>query len=372
MVHTREQQALLQLVREVSRRQIAPRAQHHQDAGSFPAELFALLAELDLLGLPFATDDGGGGQPLTLVCQVLSELSRAFLAVGLGASVHLLATRLVAEHAAPEVRREVLPRLVAGEWLATCQLAEPDDAPGAVPTPAARDGDSYVLNGPTPPVSHAGQADCYVLFCSAARADASTALLVPADTPGLSTPKPDDGSRTATLWCRELRVPVSHRLGDDGDGRAIALDALDVGRIGVAACAVGLARAALHAAISGVRSHRALGGTPVAIERYALRVADLTAATEAADALCQRAASAADAGDPVTALSSMAGVVATRTAVDVATAAAEICDDAGNPSEYPVRRYRRDAQALDGVDGDVGWQRRLLARDIIGGPDDER
>jgi alkylation response protein AidB-like acyl-CoA dehydrogenase len=374
-VKTQEQQALLHLVREVSRRQIAPRAEHHETAGTFPAELFALLAELDLLGLPFATEDGGGGQPATVVCQVLAELSRSFLAVGLGASVHLLATGVVAEHAGAELRADVLSRLISGEWLAAYSLSEPESGSdaAALTTRAQRDGDTYIVNGTKAWVTHAGHADCYVMFCrtGAHRTRGITALLVPADAPGLEFPPSERklglrASPTGQIVCRDVRVPLSYRLGNEGDGFAIALAALDAGRLGIAACAIGLARAALNAAIAYARTRRQFGQPIGAFQGIAFTVADMACAVEAADALCQRAAAARDAGQVVTTLAAMAKLMATDTAMKVTERAVQVHGGVGYTTAYPVERYLREAKVLQLVEGTNEIQRLVISRNVMG------
>lgn len=380
MVRTQEHQALMHLVREVSRRQIAPRAHHHESGGTFPVEVFALLAELDLLGLPFSTDDGGGGQPTTVVCQVLAELSRAFLAVGVGVSVHLLATGVVAAHATEDVRGDVLPRLIAGEWLAAYSLSEPDSGSdaAALSTRAERDGDTYVINGTKAWVTHAGQADCYVVFCRTGshRTRGITALLVPADAPGLEVPPPERklglrASPTGQLVCRDLRVPVSYRLGDEGDGFGIAMEALDAGRLGIAACAIGLSRAAMHAAIEYARSRRQFGRPIGTFQGVGFAIADMAAAIEAADALCQRAAAANDRGDAATTLAAMAKVVATDTAMQVTNSALQVHGGVGYTTAYPVERYLREAKVLQLVEGTNQIQRLVISRNVMGELDDE-
>lgn len=352
--------AVVQLVREVSRRQIAPRAAHHEHARTFPAELFALLAELDLLGLPFDPADGGGGHPTTVVSQILTELSRASLAVGLGTAVHLLATGVVSDHAGPALRDEVLPRLVAGEWLASCPL-DLDDT-GASGPRSRWHGDGWVVNGSIAGVTHAGDADCYVLFCAVDHIDSEdvAALLVPGDAAGL------ERSGDGVLTCHDLLVPDSALLGAVGDGRDIAAGVVELGRIGVAACAVGLARAAMHLSLSAVRT----SGAP---RETVTRIADLAVAVEAAEALCQRAAAELDAGRPIERLAAMAELLATGTAHDTAVHARDVVDDIAEVSNDVAERYLREATALERIGGSRQQRRVTIARELIGNPvDDER
>jgi alkylation response protein AidB-like acyl-CoA dehydrogenase len=366
---TNQQRALLQLVREVSRRQIAPRSRRHVPGDAVPAEVFALLAELDLLGLPFSSDDGGLGQPTTVVCQVLTELSQAFLAVGLGTWVHLLATRIVADHAAAPLRRSVLPQLIAGEWLAAHVL--PVASSAAIPAPSIRlhrERDHYVLNGALHDIAHAGQADWYVVLgrLSDRPGDGGTMVLLAGDSAGLDGAVAGSGPMTHSvpgpLTCRDVRVPIDHRLGAEGQGGSIAAEAIAVAHVGVAACAVGLARAALQASVAAVRSVDARGGALAAL-------ADLAAAVEAADALCERAAVAEDAGRSAAALGAMARIFATGTAVAVTERAVDVGHVGGTAVSRDVERYRAEAAALHRTDGAA---RRALVGEVVGDLDDGR
>lgn len=348
----------MQLVREVSRRQIAPRAAHHEHARTFPAELFALLAELDLLGLPFDPADGGGGHPATIVSQVLTELSGASLAVGLGTAVHLLATSVVADHAGDGLREEVLPRLVAGEWLASCPLLV--DGRTGSGTRTRRHGDGWIVDGTVAGLTHAGDADCYVLFCAVdgGRKVDVAALLIPGDAAGLECPE------EGRLTCRDVRVPDSARLGEVGDGRDIAADLVELGRMRVAACAVGLAQAALRLTVSAVRA----AGAP---REVVTRIADLAVAVEAAEALCQRVAADADGGAPVELLARMAELLATGTAHDAAEHAVAVVDGVGEVPDEVAERYLREARALERISGPRQQRRLTVARELLGTPLDE-
>jgi alkylation response protein AidB-like acyl-CoA dehydrogenase len=372
---SRQQRALLQLVREVSRRQIAPRAQRHVAGGAFPAEIFALLAELDVLGLPFAIDDGGMGQPTTIVRQVLTELSEAFLAVGMGTCVHLVATGIVADHAHGALREEVLPQLITGEWLAAHGLPVIPDSAGP-PLRIVRDGDGYVVDGAVTGVTCAGQADCYLVLgrMSDESSDAGTMLLVTAGSDGLEA-SVDAAAMghpvsVGTLRCREVFVPSDHRLGGERQAASIVDKLLDDVHLGVAACAVGLARAALRAAIACVRVH---AGSAADARDLGSTIGESAAAVEAADALCERAAAACDDGRPVPGLTAMARIVACDTASTVTERAATVHRGTVCAAGATLSRYRREAAALRLIDGGDDVARLVVGREMVGDVnDDER
>ena len=368
-----EQQALLELVASFAAEQVAPRAAPDERAARFPRDMFDQLGRLDLTGLPFAESDGGGGQPYGVYLRVVEELSRAFLAVGLGLSVHTLATWVVAEHATAEVRAEVLPRLLAGEWLGAYSLSEPgsgSDA-AALRTRARRDGDDYVIDGTKAWVTHAGVADVYVLMCRTGGPGPRgvSALLVPADTPGLevSTPEKKMGmaaSPTAQLRFEGARVPARNLLGAEGDGFGIAMQALDGGRLGIAACAVGLAQAALDQAVAYAVEREQFGRPIVEFQGVGFLLADMATGVEAARALYQEAAARRDAGEPYHRQAAMAKLFASDTAMAVATDAVQVHGGYGYVTDYPVERYLREAKVLQIVEGTNQIQRVVISRDL--------
>jgi alkylation response protein AidB-like acyl-CoA dehydrogenase len=259
---TDEQRALLDVVRAFADERLAPRAGSDEQAGTFPRDLYDQLGAMDLAGLPFAEADGGGGQPHGVYLRVLEELGRAHVVVGLALSVHTLVASAVTAHAERELRERVAPRLTSGEWLTAYCLSEPhsgSDA-AALATKAVRDGDHYVLTGTKAWVSHAGEADAYLVFARTApdKTGGISAFLVERDTPGLEFAPAEHkmgmrASPTAQVLLDEVRVAAGQRVGAEGEGFPIALRALDGGRLGIAALAVGLAQAALDHATAYAR-----------------------------------------------------------------------------------------------------------------------
>jgi alkylation response protein AidB-like acyl-CoA dehydrogenase len=330
---------------------------------------------MDLMGLPFASELGGSGLPYSVYLRVVEELSKAFLAVGLGLSVHTLATWAVATYASDELRAQVVPRMTAGGWLGAYSLSEPgsgSDASGLV-TRARREGDSYVVNGTKAWVTHAGQADVYVLLCRTGehRTRGISALLVPGDADGLVFPPLEKkmgmaSSPTGQLVFHEVRVPAGNLLGREGDGFAIAMAALDGGRLGIAACAVGLAQAALDHALGYARQREQFGRPIGQFQGLGFLLADLATAVEAARALYLEAADRRDRGERFSALASMAKLFASDTAMRVTTDAVQVFGGYGYVSDYPVERLMREAKVLQIVEGTNQIQRLVIARELLG------
>lgn len=371
-----EQRELLELVRAFAVNKVAPRASVDEEAARFPGELFRQLGGMDLMGLPFDPEFGGSGQPFGVYLRVVEELSRAFLAVGLGLSVHTLATWAVATYASDEVRKEWLPRMVSGELLGAYSLSEPgsgSDAAG-LSTRAVRDGDTYVVNGTKAWVTHGGEAGFYVLMCRTGeeKTRGISALLVPGDTPGLSF-APEErkmgmrSSPTRQLIFEDARVPARNLLAEEGKGFAIAMSALDGGRLGISACAVGLAQAALDQSLS-YGSEREQFGQPITdFQGIGFLLADMATGIEASRALYLEAADRRDLGLPYSRMAAMSKLFATDTAMKVAIDAVQIHGGYGYVSDYPVERYLREAKVLQIVEGTNQIQRVVISRDLLRG-----
>lgn len=372
-----EQRELLATVRAFAQAEVAPRAAAAERAGRYPRELFESLGTMDLMGLAVAERHGGSAQPSAVTLRVVEELARAFLTVGLGLSVHNLATWAVETYAEPDVAAEVVPRLAAGEWLGAYCLSEPgsgSDA-AALRTRARRDGGDYVIDGVKAWVTGAGEAGCYVVLCRTGGAGAGgiSALLVPAATPGISLGPLErkmglSASPTRQVRFDGARVPARHLLGQEGGGFGIALRALEGGRLGIAACAVGLAQAAQDAAVAYAREREQFGRPIGEFQGVAFTLADMAAGTAAARALTYDAADRRDHGEDHGALASMAKLVATDHAMRVTTDAVQVFGGNGYTSDYPAERWFREAKVLQIVEGTNQIQRLVVSRELLRGP----
>ncbi|MER6099795.1 acyl-CoA dehydrogenase family protein [Streptomyces sp. NPDC001728] len=381
---TDEARELLSLTRDMARREIAPRAAEEEAAGIYPRELFALLSRSGLLGLPYDPQYGGGGQPYEVYLQVLEELAAARLTVGLGVSVHSLSCHALARYGTEEQRAAHLPAMLGGGLLGAYCLSEPSagsDA-AALRTRAVREtadgadtggGGDWVIDGTKAWITHGGIADfCTVLARTGGPgARGITAFLVPGDAPGLTAAPPErkmgmKGSPTAQLHFDGVRVSDARRLGAEGQGFAIALDALDSGRLGIAACAVGLAQAALDVAVSYARERRQFGRPIADFQGLRFLLADMATRIEAGRALYLEAARLRDEGRAFGRCAAMAKLFCTDAAMQVTTDAVQVLGGYGYTADFPVERYLREAKMLQIVEGTNQIQRVVIARHLVG------
>src|SRR3954452_24774508 len=237
---TDEATDLLLLVRELADKELRPRAAEAEATEAFPRDVFAMLGQDGVLGLPYDEEYGGGGQPYEVYLQVLEELARVWASVGVGVSVHALSCFGLVTRGTEEQKRRWLRELLGGELLGGYCLSEAHAGsdPAAMRTTAKRDGDDYVINGTKAWVTHGGVADFYkVMARTSEDRNGISCFLVPADTEGLSADPPErkmglTGSSTTTIRLEGVRVPADRRLGEEGDGLRIALAGLDSGRLG--------------------------------------------------------------------------------------------------------------------------------------------
>ncbi|MCX4510319.1 acyl-CoA dehydrogenase family protein [Streptomyces sp. NBC_01619] len=372
---TEEARDLITLVREIVQREIAPRAAEEEDAGHFPRELFSLLSESGLLGLPYDSEYGGGDQPYEVYLQVLEELAAARLTVGLGVSVHSLACHALANYGTKEQQGEHLAAMLGGGLLGAYCLSEPSSGSDAASlrTKAVRDGDDWVITGTKAWITHGGVADfCTVLARSGGEgARGITAFLVPGDAEGLSAAAPEKkmgmkGSPTAQLHFDGVRVPDSRRIGDEGQGFAIALSALDSGRLGIAACAIGVAQAALDEALAYATDRKQFGRPIADFQGLRFMLADMATKVEAGRALYLAAARLRDSGRPFSRQAAMAKLFCTDTAMQVTTDAVQVLGGYGYTADFPVERLMREAKVLQIVEGTNQIQRMVIARHLAG------
>jgi alkylation response protein AidB-like acyl-CoA dehydrogenase len=367
---------LLELTRDLVTRELAPRADKAEAAHSFPRDLIAQLGELGLLSLPYPEEFGGGGQPAVVYLQVLEELARGWATIALSTSVHVLSCSGIAEFGTDEQRKRFLPEMLGGATLGAYCLSEShagSDA-GAMRTRAVRQGDGYVITGDKAWITHGPIAD--FMLVAARTGDQSqrgargiSAFLVDASAAGVSAGAPERkmgfrGSPTSQVHFDSVQVEADRRIGDEGQGFRIAMAALDAGRLGISACAVGLAQAALDTAADYAGQRTAFGRTIDEFQGVSFLLADAAAQIAAARQLYLYAARRKDAGRPFSTEAAMAKLTATDMAMKVTTDMVQVLGGAGYVEDHPLERYMREAKVLQIVEGTNQIQRMVIARSL--------
>ena len=370
-----ESRALIEMTREVCRKELAPRVDAFEREGGFPEHAFRTLGALGLLSLPYPEEFGGGGQPYEVYLQVVEEIATVWMSVAVGVSVHALTCYPVAEYGTDEQRHSFLPDMLSGDWLGGYCLSEPDSGSdvGSMATEATRadDGGGWILNGTKAWISHAAHANYYTTFARIPDLGAKgiTCFLVPDGTPGLSFGKPEDkmglhGDPVAQVIFDGVHLDPDRRIGAEGQGMAIALHALDNGRLGIAAAATGLAQSALEAATAYAMERRQFGKAIIEFQGLAFLLADMEAAVTSARAAYLYAARLKDAGRPYTKEASVAKLVATDAAMKVTTDAVQVFGGYGYTRDFPVERYMREAKVTQIFEGTNQIQRLVISRQL--------
>jgi alkylation response protein AidB-like acyl-CoA dehydrogenase len=370
---------LFALTKEIADAELRPKVAEAERTAYFPRAEFRTLGKAGLLSLPYPEDYGGGGQPYETYLQVVEELATAWLAVGLGVSVHTLTCFPIATAGTAEQRARWLPDMLGGDQLGAYCLSEPgsgSDA-AALATRAVADGAEFVIDGVKAWTTHGGQADFYTLFARTSgdpdgpgRSRGISCFHVPADTPGVSAAPPEHkmgmrSSPTAQVHFEAARVPAAQLVGEPEHGFRIALAALDAGRLGIAACATGVAQAALDCAVSYAAQRTQFGRPVIEFQGLQFMLADMATAVAAARALYLAAARRKDAGLPYSQQAAMAKLLATDTAMRVTTDAVQVLGGYGYVEDFPAERLMREAKVLQIVEGTNQIQRMVIGRQLM-------
>jgi alkylation response protein AidB-like acyl-CoA dehydrogenase len=375
---TEEQRLLRDTVRDLARDRIAPRAAEIDRTGEFPDDIRRLLAEHDVLALPFPEVNGGLGASLLTVCLAVEQIARACATSSLILMVQELGSLPLLLAGTPEQQARWFPRLASGEMLAAFGLTEPEAGSDAASlrTRAAREGSDYVISGTKRFITHGSVAGLISVFAvtdpEAPRHRRISCFAVEVPAPGFGVARLEHklgirGSPTAELTFDEVRVPAANRIGAEGDGFSIAMATLDRSRPAVAAQAVGIAQGALDAAVDYARGRKQFGQRIGDFQMIAAMLADMDAQTEAARQLLYTACEAIEAGSPDAARwSALCKLVAGDTAMRVTTDAVQVLGGYGYIDEFPVERMMRDAKITQIYEGTQQIQRLVIARALLG------
>jgi alkylation response protein AidB-like acyl-CoA dehydrogenase len=363
---------LIDLTREIADKELARRVDEHERAETYPEGLFATLGEAGLLGLPYPEEYGGGGQPYEVYLQVIEELAMRWAAVAVATSVHTLACFPVLAYGTDEQRARWLPDMLAGRLIGGYSLSEPQagsDA-GALTCRAEWVGDGYRISGNKAWITHGGIADFYALFARTGEGSRGiSCFLAPGATDGLTFGRPEEKMglhavpTTSAHWDGAHLEP-DRLIGEEGQGLQIAFSALDSGRLGIAACATGLAQAALDEAVAYAKQRETFGKRIIDHQGLGFLLADMAAGVDSARATYLDAARRRDAGLPYSRQASVAKLVATDVAMKVTTDAVQVFGGYGYTREFRVERYMREAKIMQIFEGTNQIQRLVISRHL--------
>lgn len=375
---TPAQQDVQQQARQFAEREVAPIAREADEKGEFPLHLVKRMGELGFLAGPVDPAYGGSGMDCVSYALLCEELGRVDSSVRGFLTVHASLVSLCIQDWGTEIqKRHYLPLLAGGEYIGCYALTEPEAGSDAasMETTARDDGDHYVLDGEKIWITNGISANLAIIFASMDRSlkhKGICAFLVETDSPGfhrLPMPGKELGHRAsehAHITLRNCRVPKSALLGQPGEGFKVAMSALDRGRIGVAAGAVGVAQACLDACVAYTTQRRQFNQRVADFQMVQATLADMAASVEAARLLVYRAAWVKDQGLPATKATSIAKLFATETAMNAASQAVLLHGNRGYSNEYPVERYYRDIKGLQIYEGTSHIQRIIIARELVG------
>jgi butyryl-CoA dehydrogenase len=373
---TEEQKMIQKLTRDFSQEKVKPLAAELDETSRYPSELIEEMAGLGLMGIAIPEEYGGAGMDNVCYAIALEEISCGCASTGVIMSVNnSLVCDPLYKNGSEDQKVRVLAPLASGEKLGCFGLTEPQAGSDASnqKTTAVRDGDSWVLNGQKNFITNGAEADTAIVFASTDREKGHrgiSAFIVESNAPGFSVPKVEkklgiSASSTAELLFEDCRIPAENLLGEQGKGFRIALETLDGGRIGIAAQALGIARAALEASIQ-YSQERVQFNQPIArFQAIQFMISDMATELDAARFLTHRAACLKDRNARHTTESSMAKLFASEMAMRVTTKAIQIHGGYGYVKEYPVERHFRDAKITEIYEGTSEVQRMVIAANLL-------
>jgi alkylation response protein AidB-like acyl-CoA dehydrogenase len=375
---TDEQREIRELVRDLARERIAPRAAEIDKTAEFPWDIVELYREHELFGVMYDEEYGGLGASALMTFVAIEEISKVCATSGLILAVQELGSLGVKLAGSAEQKERFLPKLASGEWLAAYALTEPGSGSdsAAMRTTAVREGDEYVLNGGKRFITNAGVAHGYTVF---AKTDPNlghpgiSAFVVEADAPGFEVGRIEPkmgikGSTTGEIFLNDCRIPATNLLGEEGEGFKIAMRILDHSRPGIGAQGLGIAQGATDYAVDYARTRETMGKPIAQHQLIAGMLADMETKCEAGRGLLYKCGQLIDEGAEgaeLTKISAMAKLYCTDIAMEVTTDAVQILGGYGYITEYPVERMMRDAKITQIYEGTNQIQRLVIAREML-------
>ncbi|MBU0512160.1 MAG: acyl-CoA dehydrogenase family protein [Chloroflexi bacterium] len=373
---TEEQLALQKMARDFARNEMAPRAAEYDESGEYPWPVIKKAHELGLVNITIPEEYGGMGGTAIEECIVAEELFAGCAGMGTSMLANNLAATPIILGGSHEQKQRFLEPLIDEPIMAAFCLTEPGAGSDVanLRTSVTKDGDEYVINGTKMFITNGGVAEWYSVFATLEPGKrnyrAFCAFVVPRDTPGVSVGKKENkmghrASNTTEVIFENVRVPKENLLGREGEGFKIAMMTLDKSRAAIAACAVGIARAAFESARDYARERKTFGQPLALHQAIQFMLADMTIKIETARLMCWKAAWLSDNGRPNNLESSIAKCYATDIGMQVTTDAVQILGGYGYSKEYPVEKYMRDAKLMQIYEGANQIQRVVIARNIL-------
>ena len=370
-----DQRAFVESARAFSEGALAPNAAKWDEASIFPKEVLAEAGELGFMGMYTPENAGGLGMSRLDASLIVEELAKGCTATAAFLTIHNMATNMVGKYCSQEIIDQWCPDLVMGSKLASYCLTEPGAGSDAASlrTSAELDGDHYVVNGAKVFISGAGETDVLVVMLRTGGPGPKgiSALLIPADAQGVSYGKKEDkmgwnAQPTRMVTFDNVRVPVSHRLGEEGQGFAIAMEGLDGGRINIATCSIGTAQQALEEAAAYVQERKQFNSTIADFQATRFKLADMLTELVAARQMVRLAACKLDSGDPqATTYCAMAKRFATDAGFTICNDALQLFGGYGYIREYPMERHVRDTRVHQILEGTNEIMRVIVARRLL-------
>ena len=375
------QRQIVDLAREFARTRIEPHAAEWDRTAHFARDVLDELGKLGFLGMSTPEEYDGMGLDTLTYLLALEELAAADASVAVSVSIHnAIPATMLLRHGDSRQKERWLKPMARGELLAGFALSEPESGSDAasLSARALRAGDQWVLSGTKAWATNGGTADVMMIMVRTDRPDARrgakgiSTFIVPTDAQGYRPGKPEDkmglrASNTAAIALEDVRLTADHLLGEEGQGFVYAMEGLDVGRLGIAIQAVGIARRALEHALAYCAERKQFGQPLREFEAVQFKLADMATRVEAARALAHAAAARRDRGESITSQASMAKLFASETAMWVTTQAVQLFGGYGYMRDFPVEKLFRDAKVTEIYEGTSEIQRIVIARGLYPG-----